>query len=322
MISPYKITFRDFSSLDFDYHVGLSFDGDNGEVTSFLGKEAVYSEVYNGSRRNVYNYKNNEVLTPKFTFIKNDYSEFTREENRRILSWLTGSQKASWLSIYSDDSEVIEYELLGNFISCSQYKLGNGSVIGYVCEFESVSPYAYSPINTITKTITSPTTLIVDCQSDDQSAYVYPKITIEEDPTSVVVRISTTLAKTILDGNNYVDGTVYYDYNDKNYYWKKDGTSYGPLTDNTSGINTTSVSIWNQTTGTKSNATIIKNRVRGEKIVIDGANEVISTSSTGVIGDNFNWNWMPLAIGNNTIEIIGNCKVTFEYREIIKCGDL
>lgn len=320
MISPYKITFQDLSSLDFDCCVGLSFDGDNGEISTFLGKDAIYSETYNGSQRRVYGYKYNEVLTPKITFIKQDYSDFTREESRKILAWLTGSQTASWLSVYFDDSEVIEYELLGNFISCSQYKLGNGRVVGYVCDFECVSPYAYSPIETITKAITSPTTLTINCQSDEQSAYIYPKITIEEDPVSVVVRISSTLAKTILNDNNYVEGTVYYD--DTNYYWKKDGVSYGPLTANTSGINTTSVSIWNKTTSTQSNATIIKNRVRGEKIVIDGANKVISTGSTAVIGDDFNWNWMPLAIGNNTIEIIGNCKVTFEYREIIKCGDL
>ena len=82
------------------------------------------------------------------------------------------------------------------------------------------------------------------------------------------------------------------------------------------------MSIWNKNTGIKSTASIIKNRVRGEKIVIDGANEVITTGRTTVIGDDFNWNWMPLAIGDNTIEIIGNCKVTVEYREPIKCGDL
>ncbi len=320
MISPYKITFRGLSSLDFDCYVGLSFDGDNGEVSAFLGKEAVYSEVYNGSRRNVYGYKNNEVLTPKITFVKKDYSDFTPIENRKILAWLTGSQTASWLSVYADKSEVIEYELLGNFISCSQYKLGNGRVVGYVCEFESISPHAYSPINTITRTITAPTTLTINCQSDEQSAYTYPKITIEEDFTSVVVNITSSMASSILNSANYIEGTVYND--GTNYYWKKDGVNYGPLPSNTSGINTTSVSIWNKTVTIKSNATVIKNRVRGEKIVIDGTNEIISTGTTAVIGDNFNWNWMPLAIGDNTIEIIGNCKVTFEYREIMKVGDL
>lgn len=320
MIAPYKITYRDFSSLDFDCRVCLSFEGDTGDVSTFLGKEAVYSETYNGSYRRVYGHKYNEVLTPTITFIKQDFSDFTMEENRKILAWLTGSQTASWLSVYSDDSEVIEYELLGNFISCSQHKMGNGRVVGYVCEFECVSPYAYSPVETITKTITTPTTFVINCQSDEQSAYVYPKITIEEDTTSAIVNIDSVLARKIFVDNNYIDGTVYFD--GTNYYWKKDGKNYGPTTANTSGIATTSVSIWNQTTSTKSNATIIKNRVRGEKIVIDGANKVISTTSTAVIGDDFNWNWMPLAIGNNTIEIIGNCKVTFEYREPIKCGDL
>lgn len=320
MISPHKITYRGLSSLDFDCNVGLSFDGDSGETTAFLGKEAVYSEVYNGSRRNVYGYKNNEVLTPKITFTKKDYSDFTPLENRKILSWLTGSQTASWLSVYADNSQIIEYEILGNFITCSQYKLGNGRVVGYVCEFESISPYAYSPINTITRTITAPTTLTINCQSDEQSAYIYPKITIEEDPTSVVVNITSNMASSIFNDNNYIEGTVYCD--GTNYYWKSGTTNYGPRSTDTSGFDTTSVSIWNKTTSTKSAATIIKNRVRSEKIVIDGANEVITTGRSGVIGNDFNWNWMPLTIGDNTIEIIGNCKVTFEYREPIKCGDL
>lgn len=315
MISPYKITYRDFSSLDFDCHVGLSFSGDDGEVSTFLGREAIYSETYDGSQRKVYGYKYNEVLTPKITFIKQDYSEFTIEENRKILAWLTGGKTPSWLSVHPDDSATIEYELLGNFISCSQYKLGNGRVVGYVCDFECVSPYAYSPIEKIVKNITEPTTLVINCKSDEEEAYVYPKITIEEDASSVVVNIDSNLGSTIL--SNYVEGTVYYD--GSNYYWKKNGTSYGPTATNVSGFDTTSVSIWNKTINTK---TIIKNRARSEKIVIDGANKVISTTSTAVIGDDFNWNWMPLATGNNTIEIIGNCKVTLEYREPIKCGDL
>ena len=123
MITPFKITYRDFSSLDFDCHVCLSFDGDNGEVSAFLGREAIYSETYDGSQRKVYGYKYNEVLTPKITFIKQDYSDFTMEENRKILAWLTGGKTPSWLSVHSDDSATIEYELLGNFTSCSQYKL-------------------------------------------------------------------------------------------------------------------------------------------------------------------------------------------------------
>ena len=168
------------------------------------------------------------------------------------------------------------------------------------------------------KNITEPTTIVINCKSDEESAYVYPKITIEEDASSVVVNINPAMTNTILD-SNYIEGTVYYD--NTNYYWKKNGVSYTQPS-NTSGFSTTSVSIWNKTTQTKSNATIIKNRARSEKIIIDGANKVISTTSTAVIGDNFSWNWMPLAIGNNTIEIIGNCKVTLEYREPIKCGDL
>lgn len=315
MIAPYKIAYRDFFSIDFDCHVGLSFDGDDGDISTFLGKEAIYSESYNGSQRRVYGYKYNEVFTPQITFIKQDYSEFTMEENRRILSWLTGSHSPSWLTVYSDDSDTIAYEILGNFTSCSQYKLSNGQIIGYVCDFECVSPYAYSPIKTITKIINQPTTINLSCQSDEECSYVYPKITITQGD-SVVVNIDETLASKIFRDDNYIDGTVY-SYDNK-YYWKDMTSPAGITRDvNDSGITTTSTVIINKTTNTK---TYIKNRGRGEITIIDGANKVITTTNKSVIGDNFNWSWIPLAIGNNTIEIIGNCTVTVEYREPIKAG--
>ena len=320
MIALNRIEYNGYSSTDFDMILDCALDGDNSEVSTFLNREMIYSEKYNGTHRNIYQSKYNEVFAPKFTFIKNNFEEFSQNDHRRLLDWLTSKSTTSILSAYRDNSSVIDFECFGVWTEIQSYKIANGRVVAVTAIFETTSPYAYSPINTITRTISEPTTLTINCQSDNQSAYIYPRITIEEDLTSVVVNITPNMVNSIFNSANYIENTVYSD--GTSYYWKKNNTNYGPLPTNTSDFDTTSVSIWNKTAGTKSTATIIKNRVRGEKIVLDGANEVITTGRTTVIGDDFNWNWMPLVIGDNTIEIIGNCRVTLEYREPIKCGDL
>ena len=59
-----------------------------------------------------------------------------------------------------------------------------------------------------------------------------------------------------------------------------------------------------------------------ETIIIDGANKVLSSSSTKrIFGDDFNWDWLPLYDGKNELIIEGNCEVTIEFREIRKVGE-
>jgi hypothetical protein len=69
--------------------------------------------------------------------------------------------------------------------------------------------------------------------------------------------------------------------------------------------------------------TIIKNNTSTEKIVVDGANKVISTNRTRrIFGDDFvDWQWLPLYEGKNEITVLGNCEVTIEYREVRKIGE-
>jgi hypothetical protein len=67
----------------------------------------------------------------------------------------------------------------------------------------------------------------------------------------------------------------------------------------------------------------IANNARDEVVVLDGANRVVSSSATNrIFGDYFNWQWLPLYDGANTIEVIGNCTVTFEFREPRKIGEI
>ena len=154
MIAPFKIKWREYSSLDFNVFTELAFEsGDNGETETFLNKEAIVSEVYDGSRRISSGYKYNASLSFQITFIKSNFGNFTQDENRRILSWLTGSKNASFLSIYKEDSAREDFCVLGNWINVSQYKLGNSRIVGYVAEFESLNPYALSPLWSIKSSI-------------------------------------------------------------------------------------------------------------------------------------------------------------------------
>lgn len=221
MISPYKFTWDGFSSLDFDVISDLAFDSDNGNTETHLSREAVVSETYNGALKRVSGYKWNESFTFQLTLIKNNFGNFTSEENRRILKWLTGRQNAGFINIYKDDSEVVEFAALGNFINVSSYKLGNGRVVGYVAEWESLTPYAFSDLYTVTKTITSATDnkITITIDTDDNQP-VYPRISIKE-KGAVVPIASGTIFNVYSD---MVPNTVYY--NGVNYYWKSDESAF------------------------------------------------------------------------------------------------
>lgn len=219
MISLNRFLFRGKCSIDFDVVVDLCFDGDSGGIDTFLNKEAVSSTVYDGSRHNVHNYKYTDNLTPRFTLIKRDYSDFTECENRKILSWLTGSNQVERMVCYKDDSEVVSFVLIGNITTIEQRKMGNSRVVGYEFEFSHIAPYAYSSVKTITKTITTPETFVINCKTDVYERHVYPKIkvTIADIPDDGVLCLPVTENPTV-DGYEMLDNTIYKYEN--NYYVK------------------------------------------------------------------------------------------------------
>lgn len=320
MISPYKIGWAGYTSIDMDTYTGLSFDSDNGNTNSFLNREAIVSESYNGAFKRAHAYRWSETLSPTITFIKENYGDFSPEENRKILKWLTGNQGTGVLSIYSDDSEAIEYELIGNFTTVEQYKLANGRIVGYVATFESVNPYALSPVRMVTKTVDTPLEFTINIETDEPQSAIYPKITITEG-NSFVVRADELLGSRFIVNagppDDYVPGTVYA-YNNK--WWYVDGSGVMRGESVKPEWSTTSVVIENLTTGTKSRVAM---NIPGEIITIDGANKIISSNraTNRVFGNDFNWKWLPLVEGENKIKVIGNCAMTIEYREIIKVGD-
>ena len=325
MISPHSFTWNGHNSTSFSVVSNLAFDSDDGD-TAVISREAVLSETYNNELKRGYNYKWSESLEVTVTLIKNDFSDFTFEENKRILAWLTSKQTPGFLSIYKDENNI-SYEILGNWTSASQYKIGNNRIVGYVCVFSSLMSHAVSPIRQHEYTITSPRTITITCDtpSIDGSVFdglIYPKITVTHRGLSVetnqeFAEYFTNYKRVHPD---YLAGTVY-KYNNK-YYWF-DATSNSMIQSSTvpDGISTTSVKIENTTLGV---STTVKYSTPDEIITIDGANKVISSDRQigRIFGDEFNWAWLPLKYGDNTIRITGNCDVKIEYREPIMAGDM
>jgi hypothetical protein len=136
------------------------------------------------------------------------------------------------------------------------------------------------------------------------------------------------------DADEWIEGTVYH-YGDT-YYWldpQPNPTTGGVQNVKTvsktksTNVETTSVVLTNTHTDNTGEIrvikTVVKNNVRGETVVLDGANKIISSSrvSGRIFGEDFSWNWMPLFEGKNTISVIGKCTVTIDYRTPIKCGE-
>lgn len=126
--------------------------------------------------------------------------------------------------------------------------------------------------------------------------------------------------------DTYDDRTIYH-YADGNMYYWIDPYDFRSSEKNPE-LKTTSVKITNKHYDVFNRPStpvtmIVKNNVSTEKIVVDGANKVVSSSSTKrIFGDDFvNWSWLPLYDGKNEITIEGNCEVTFEWREVRKIGE-
>lgn len=214
MIAIKKMKVNNYSSNDFptfdlilDCSIG---DSDNGTISSYLTREGVASETYDGRRKNISNLKYAEVFSPKVTILKKDFKDFTMDEQRQVLTWLTGSDKVTFFDLYDDIySEAPIYCILGFVSTIETYKIANQRTIGYVVTIESISPFAYSPINKFERTITEPTTFTVTCDTDD-TAYVYPRVTVKHNDTSVIINNATTNTTTAVR-NSEVDETVIID---------------------------------------------------------------------------------------------------------------
>jgi hypothetical protein len=194
-----------------------AIDSDNGGTPSFLNRDAVFSESYNGRYKRIHSFKYTETFAPKFTFFKSDFSNFEIDEVRIVLKWLTSKDTTALLETYYDDSNVVSWASIGGFVDLQTYKLANNRTIAITAVWDSISPFALSDLYTVTRTITSTGTITINIDTDDNKP-VYPRITIEHNNVSVINIPAETPLSNILDMVDYVENTAYY--NGSMYYWK------------------------------------------------------------------------------------------------------
>lgn len=328
MLAPNRIRFCGVFSNELnmpDLIMDCAFESDNSEVSTFLTREAVASETYDGRNRRISSFKYTENFAPKFTFLKKGFGDFAQDEVRALLKYLTQRDTTGLLEAYDDDSNVISWASIGNFSEIQLYKIANKRVVGATAVWDSISPFCLSDLYTITKTISNATDnkITINIDTDDNKP-VYPRITITQKGS--VVRIPSGTVYTAL--SDMIENTAYF--NGTTYYWKtSDSTDPIYFKSSTANPNlpTTSVKFTNTHTDffnqkTVLDSTIVKNNNTTEIVIIDGANKIVSSNSARrIFGNDFNLQHLELYDGKNEITIEGNCEVKLEWREARKVGE-
>jgi len=225
MVNPHKIKYNNTLStaLVTDLLVCVAFEGDNGEVNSYLNREAVASETYDGRYRRVHSYKYNEFFSPKFTFIKKNFGDFEMREVREVLKWLTSTSQPTLLEAYyehQDYNNTVDWAAIGGWTEISTYKLGNNRTIGITATFESCMPYALSTLYTKTKTVTNlaDNKIVIPVDTDESQVPIYPRVKIRHH--GLMIETLPGAQYNVL--SDMVPNTAYYDRSIGKYYWKSE----------------------------------------------------------------------------------------------------
>ena len=376
-----SFNYMGLNSLKDKHLVVAAFDADSGEVDTFLGMDCIYTDSAYGTRRLDYGAKFNNVSTIKLSVIKQCGVDFSVEEVRDILKWMTGSRKNSmldlvdkhfekefvgngtqygfaltdqfdgvsnvyindelcsndkWTHKYSPDNgyyitfgadnppengakiKVVynkaKYSFIGRVTNAWQQKM-DARTIGLSFEFTSISPWAYSPKQTVSCAFGQ------DLAIDDQG--VLRKGTgaalLGTDDDGVLyngIQGGAGLFNITSNGIVYVDNSVKLQINNKS----DDLHSYVYMETTLLNNNSEEVFIENKTIGEK---TSIYGLGAGETVTLSSEQFIISDAPNKMFGSNFNFVWPRLAPGVNNIVVSGSgiCSITFSYRVPIKIGD-
>lgn len=295
-----------------------SFEPDNGFVDSYLGMDQITTDSYDGTKKYFYGSKYNTSAQIDITLIKVDGAEFTMEDNRRALRWLTGSRQASWLDFYVDDRLV--YSFYGSITACQQYKL-DARVIGIKATFSSIHPWAWSAPQSFDCSVGEKLIGFDDC-------IVYK--TYEGDDTRFGITDSGVVYNSSEnEGFSFSisdDGVVY---NDNSVNLEIDNLSDDLYTLTNldivylnEHINDVFLTIKNLSLDNEESA--IKGIKSNEVVTLSAGQFITSeTFQSRIFGDDFNFVWPHLRPGINKLFIDGSGKgqVQFSYRYPIKIGD-
>lgn len=188
MVSPHRIRYSGIFSNELnipDLITCVAFDSDSGEANTFLSREAVASESYDGRYKRIHNMKYTETFSPKFTFTKSNFGDFSQEEVRATLKWLTQKDTTALLEVYYDDSNVVSWASIGGFVELSLQKLANNRTVAITATWDSISPFAMSDLYTTTKTITEADNKITINIDTDDNKPVYPRVTIQTNGNNI-----------------------------------------------------------------------------------------------------------------------------------------
>lgn len=196
-----------------DYNLIISrFDSDVGEMETGLATESIYTSSYDGTKRNLYGTKYSSPEPLVITIIKLNGEEFSMDETRKILRWLTGAKTDSWLDLYIGDE--VKYRLLGHVQNIRQYKF-DSRIIGFVITFESASPFAYSSLqhypaeeNTWYPVNGEENTIEINNESDDIYSYVYLNTTFKNSIGESLKITNTSLEDETTEVYNLVENEV------------------------------------------------------------------------------------------------------------------
>lgn len=200
-----SFSYRGQNSYD-DYKLQIVHfeDGDSGEMDSYLSQEAIYQDSVRGTRRTMFGAKYDSVAMLDITIMKPDGSEFGIEQTRQINKWLTGATQYSWIDLYIGDE--VKYRMHGFVQNVRPYKL-DSRIVGFVVSLESSSPWCYSTVQTVERTITSSDTFSIENPSDDEHSYINLNVKFAKNTAGNLTIENKTLGeKTVV--NNIVDNEV------------------------------------------------------------------------------------------------------------------
>lgn len=306
-------------------YILVAFEPDNGFKDTFLDMDQISEDYYDGTKKFLYGTRYNSTAAINITIVKMDGTDWSVNDNRKALRWLTGSRTASWLDLckYKDDELgwISSYSFLGTVKSPQQYKL-DGRVVGMSFEFASINPWAYSSEQVFDRSIEQ--ALVVD----SEGVLTAKEISVSED--GVLCNSSTpgvgacfcvddkgilyveNIIVALID--NQTDDLYSYIYLDIEFL--NDTCKY--------------LEIRNETLG---EITRVENLDIKEKINITGKQFIVAytknqltdewENTERIFGEDFNFVWPRLAPGTNhfVIEGNGNGNAKFAYRYPMKVGD-
>lgn len=290
-----------------------AFEPDDGFVDSFLSMEPIQEDYYDGTKKFDYGARYNETAIINITVIKSNGSDFSLKDVRELSRWLTGSRINSWLDVGPSKDDV-KYSFLGRVTNLQPRKM-DGRTIGYLIEFTSVSPWAFSVPQSfdcvIGQLIGIENDGTIFVSRDDESRF-----NVDD---SGILNLESESGKKL-----YVtdDGTLYIEnmYRKNIYNESDDLYTYIYLDIDYHNDNGTYISIKNATLDEES---MIKNISKNESITISAKQFIISDIQHKLFGDDFNFIWPRLQPGPNDliIDCDGNGIAHFTYRYPMKVGD-